>query len=63
MKNFEHKNVMNLIGISLNQVDLKSFIVMPFMPKGDLLSYVRDKANNPTVKDLITFGIEIAKGM
>lgn len=33
------------------------------MQNGDLLSYIRDEKNNPTVKNLLIFAIEIAKGL
>lgn len=63
MKEFDHEHVLNLIGVCFNLEDQRPFIIVPFMQKGDLLLYIRDVSNNPTVKDLITFGLEIAQGM
>ncbi|XP_052781124.1 hepatocyte growth factor receptor-like isoform X1 [Mya arenaria] len=62
MKDFNHPNVLNLIGICLGMDDMP-LVVLPYMKHGDLLSYIRNDSNNPTIKDLITFGIDITEGM
>lgn len=62
MKDFKHKNVLTLLGVSFDPTGLP-MVVIPFMKNGDLLTYIRDDANCPTVKDLITFGIQVAQGM
>ncbi|XP_053377268.1 hepatocyte growth factor receptor-like isoform X2 [Mercenaria mercenaria] len=62
MKDFKHKNVLNLIGICLGMDDMP-LVVLPYMRHGDLLTYIRNEENAPTIKDLITFGIDIAEGM
>jgi len=38
-------------------------VVLPYLKHGDLLSYIRDENNHPTVRDLMEFSIEIAEGM
>ena len=45
MKQFNHPNVMNLIGVCIN-AGPAPYIVMPFMANGSLLSYLREKRPN-----------------
>ena len=42
MVNFDHPNVMTLIGVILDSNGRAPLLVMPFMMKGTLLTYVRD---------------------
>ncbi|XP_003738572.1 hepatocyte growth factor receptor [Galendromus occidentalis] len=64
MKDFNHQNVLRLIGVSFdNNNSTDPMIIVPFMANGDLLTYIRNQDNKPTVKDLITFGANIALGM
>ncbi|XP_072145057.1 hepatocyte growth factor receptor-like [Dermacentor andersoni] len=62
MKDFHHVNVLPLIGLSIDKVD-GLMVITPFMKYGDLLSYIRDDRNTPTIKQLITFGVHVAEGM
>lgn len=62
MKDFHHMNVLPLIGLSIEEGG-GLMVIIPYMKYGDLLSYIRDERNSPTVKDLITFGIHVAEGM
>ncbi|XP_064473244.1 hepatocyte growth factor receptor-like isoform X2 [Ornithodoros turicata] len=62
MKDFHHTNVLSLIGLCVD-TDGQLMVITPYMKYGDLLSYIRDERNSPTVKDLITYGIHIAEGM
>ncbi|XP_060575152.1 hepatocyte growth factor receptor-like [Ruditapes philippinarum] len=62
MKNFSHENVMQLIGICL-EAEETPLVVLPFMEHGDLLSYLHEDKHIPTVKDLVSFGLDISKGM
>ncbi|KAI1294773.1 Hepatocyte growth factor receptor [Halotydeus destructor] len=63
MKDFDHEHVLNLIGVSFSPDDGSPMVIIPFMPNGDLLKYIRDEHNQPNILQLLTFGIEIAKGM
>ena len=45
MKQFNHPNVMNLIGVCIN-AGPAPYIIMPFMANGSLLSYLRKERPN-----------------
>ncbi|ELU12321.1 hypothetical protein CAPTEDRAFT_48374, partial [Capitella teleta] len=62
MQEFDHPHILRLIGITLDKENLP-LVILPFMKHGDLLSYIRDEGNSPTVKDLMEFSISIASGM
>ncbi|KAL4226261.1 Macrophage-stimulating protein receptor [Mactra antiquata] len=62
MKDFHHKNVMDLVGICLG-LNALPLVVLPYMRKGDVLTYIRDIKNVPTVKQLVLFGVDVANGM
>lgn len=62
MRDFEHDNVLALIGVTFDSSGLP-MVITPFMLYGDLRSYISDEASSPTVKELIDFGTQVAKGM
>jgi serine/threonine protein kinase len=61
MNEFNHPNVLKSRGICFFEDDLP-MILLPFMEKGDLLSYIRDTDNFLTIRDLLIFGLGIARG-
>ena len=62
MKEFSHANVLSLIGVSWDPVR-KAMVLLPYMKNGDLRSYISNEKNRPTVRQLITWAIQVADGM
>lgn len=44
MKDFNHPNVLTLIGITLDKGEFP-MVILPFMQNGSLLSYIRNENN------------------
>ncbi|CAF1064153.1 unnamed protein product, partial [Rotaria sordida] len=62
MKDFSHPNILSLIGISWDPTH-KAMVLLPYMKNGDLRSYLINEKNRPTIRQLITWTIQIADGM
>ncbi|KAK6175676.1 hypothetical protein SNE40_014078 [Patella caerulea] len=62
MKDFDHPNVLQLLGISLNK-DSSPLVVLPFMGNGDLLSFVANEEKEVSVDEIISFALDISRGM
>ena len=44
MKDFDHPNVLSLVGISVAPGEFP-LVILPYMANGDLLSYIRNEDN------------------
>ena len=50
MKGFEHPNVLNLIGVSIDTGE-SPYIIMPYMANGSLLSYLKKERPMLTIAE------------
>ena len=62
MKNLSHPHILSLIGVSWDATR-QAMVLFPYMKKGDLRSYISDESNRPTMRQLITWGVQVADGM
>merc|ERR1719245_570238 len=63
MKDFDHENVMKVIGISLDAKACCPELILPLMDKGDLLTYIRNENNRMDYIDAMKFCLDAARGM
>ena len=61
MKDFQHDNVLGLIGLSLND-DFTPMIVLPYMVNGCLLDHIRNHDVHLTKVQILKFAIDVANG-
>lgn len=62
MKDFDHSNVMKLIGLVFPKQEAP-LLILPFMSNGDLLDYVRDENRSCRLRELVKFTLDISEGM
>lgn len=55
MKNFDHPNVLNVLGAGFDNDNGSGlpFILLPFMANGDLKNYLKNKRQNPAIVDCL----------
>lgn len=63
MAEFEHPNILKLIGLALEDVTQLPIIVTEFMAGGDLRTFIANEENTIKMRDLFEFAFDIAKGM
>ena len=65
MQNFNHDNVLTLIGICINENGIP-LVILPYLKDGDLIGFLRNKNNvvsgKLNQKQLTLFAIDVAKG-
>ncbi|CAH1796083.1 unnamed protein product, partial [Owenia fusiformis] len=61
MKDFEHPNVLNLIGVALDN-DIP-YVILPHMANKDLKSYVQNEKHVFTIGHVLNFCLQVASGM
>ncbi|GAB6019052.1 macrophage stimulating 1 receptor (c-met-tyrosine kinase), variant 2 [Chamberlinius hualienensis] len=62
MKDLDHVNILTVIAVSINSKGYP-MVITPFMANGDLHSYISHENHLVTVRQLLTFGHQIGKGM
>ena len=53
MKDFDHPNVLNVLGVGFNPDGGLPFIVLPYMANGDLKTYLKSKRQKATTVDYL----------
>ena len=51
MKDFDHPNVLNVLGVGFNTDDGLPFVILPFMENGDLKTYLKKKRQKDATVD------------
>ena len=62
MKDLSHPHLLSLIGVSWDSTR-QAMVLLPYMKKGDLRSYISDECNRPTMRQLMTWAVQVADGM
>ena len=48
MKEFDHPNIVGLLGVSFDTPDGYPYLILPFMANGNIRDYLKDKRVHPT---------------
>ena len=51
MKDFDHPNVLNVLGVGFNTDNGLPFVVLPFMENGDLKTYLKKRRQKDATVD------------
>ncbi|PAV73576.1 hypothetical protein WR25_00775 isoform H [Diploscapter pachys] len=62
MTKFDSDRVLKLIGVAYKH-SYSPIVVTEYMHNGDLVNYLRDESNRPTLRLLLKFATQIAEGM
>jgi serine/threonine protein kinase len=73
MKEFDHPNIVGLLGVSFDTPEGYPYLILPFMINGNIRDYLKDKRVQSTntavllkgfsTKTLVTMCVDVAKGM
>lgn len=63
MSEFNHINILKLIGLALDDTSHLPIIITEWMSNGDLKSFITTESNTIKMRDLFEFAFDIAKGM
>lgn len=62
MKDFQHPNVLTLVGVCFEEDAWKQpMVVIPYMKHGDLLAFIRDENNVSAICNFLLFRILVRK--
>ena len=53
MKDFDHPNVLSVLGVGFDADDGLPFVVLPFMENGDLKTYLKSKRQKTATVDYL----------
>ena len=48
MKQFDHPNIVGLLGVCLDTPDGYPYLILPYMANGNIRDYLKDKRVQPT---------------
>ena len=55
MKDFDHRNILGLVGVSFDDTAGLPLVILPFMANGDLRKYLQSKQDFPHHTSITTF--------